>query len=569
MMAQSRKYLKIGPYGVAAGCAIGFALCVRVVLLSMGWPATNSDEATMGLMARHIAYKGEHPVFIYGQNYMGSLEAHIGAMFFWLFGPSLFWLRLSVALLYTAFLVAMYLLTRLLYSRRLALAVTVFLSFGSIELLTRQLKAVGGAAETLLFGTLVLLCATWLVFSFQEESVTRFGRRRRWLLYGCYGLATGLGMWSHLLVLPFVVSSLALLLFFCYREVRVPVIAAFLVGFLLGFFPSLSFNVQHPAQNSLGALWQLHSSGGTSAKVPFTLWDQLRGTFLVSLPVATGANPQCQVSDIAGVWRTHITPCLLGQGVWGVGFLLLYGLVLLFTLLMCAKYARQSRASALFAGDRRAMRSHFARLALLLSGGLTLLSYLLSPAPALVPITSTRYLVGLLVLFPVLLAPLLTGTQRLYAGLRTPQTRRISPGLLSAICSATLVLFLYANALLALVGVFWQVPTIQATNQQQQKMVNDLLHSGVTRLYSDYWTCNRIIFQSNERLICSVLNEQLQLQDNRYVPYQTLVEHDVHASYVFHVGSPQALALEKRLTQTGRAYTRQELDGYEVYTLDA
>ena len=554
MLARVRKYLKIGPYGLAAGGAILLALCIRVALLSMGWPATNSDEATMGLMARHIAYNGEHPVFIYGQNYMGSIEAHIGAALFFIFGPSLFSVRLSLALLYTAFLIALYLLTCLLYSKRLALATVILLSMGSVEMVTRQSKAVGGAVETMLFGTLLLLFASWLVFSFQREAIGV--QKRRWLLYGCFGLVMGLGMWSHLLVLPFVVASLALLLFFCYREMRlVPTIAVFLLGLLIGFSPSLSFNIRHPAQNSLGALWQLHNSGGTATNLPFTLWDQLRGTVLVSLPVATGSYPQCTVPDTPGVWRAHITPCLLVQGIWGIGFLLLYGIVLLFALLACVKYYKQSRKSTLFNGDHRVMFRTFARLALLLSGGLTLLSYMLSPAPALVPITSTRYLVGLLVLFPALLAPL-------WAGVAALVRKRFEFG---NIAKGAVLLFVYCVYFLAIIGVFQQVPAIQATNQQQQTMVNDLVRIHVTHIYSDYWTCNRVIFQSNERIICSSLNETLHPQDNRYPRYQTIVEHDAHASYVFQIGSTQALTLEQQIRQTGKMYTMVELDGYVVY----
>ena len=33
-------------------------------------------------MALHIAYRGEHPFLFYGQNYMGALEAYIGALLF-------------------------------------------------------------------------------------------------------------------------------------------------------------------------------------------------------------------------------------------------------------------------------------------------------------------------------------------------------------------------------------------------------------------------------------------------------------------------------------------------------
>ncbi len=54
---------------------IVFALGLRITLIAFGWPFTNSDEGTMGLMARHIAYNREFPIFFYGYDYMGALEA--------------------------------------------------------------------------------------------------------------------------------------------------------------------------------------------------------------------------------------------------------------------------------------------------------------------------------------------------------------------------------------------------------------------------------------------------------------------------------------------------------------
>ena len=581
MLAYSRKYLKIGPYGLAAGCVIFVALCIRVVLLLLGWPGTNSDEATMGLMARHIAYKGEHPIYIYGQNYMGSLEAHIGAALFFVFGSSLFSLRLSLVLLYIAFLVSMYLLTRLVYSEKLALAIVILFSFGSIELLTRQLKALGGAVETMLFGSLLVLLSSLLVLSFQRNASART-QRRRWSLYGCFGLVMGLGMWSHLLILPFVVCSLGFLLFFCYYELRFLTIASFLLGLLIGFFPSLIYNIQNPSQNSYDILLRLHNTGGTTTNIPFTLWDQIRGTLLVSLPMATGASPVCSVSDVPGVWRTHITSCLLVQGIWSVGFLLLYGLILLFTLRRLMQYYLRSRTATQSNEERKIMLSSAAQLILLLSGGLTLLSYALSPAPALVPITSTRYLVGLLVMFPVLLSPLWNGIRQSYTFCRD---RFIASSLLLNcwvdathqslwkrrlflsinIGKGLLCILVYFTYFTAIIGVFQQVPTVQTINQQQYKMIDDLLHMHVTHIYSDYWTCNRIIFQSNERIICSVLNEQLQPGENRYLLYQTTVEHDAQSVYVFQTNSPQAQTIAQRMVQIGKQYAHEEIDNYELY----
>src|SRR5260221_10493396 len=107
------KYLKIGIYGFLALAIIICAALFRLVLFAEGWPLVNSDEATMGIMARHIAYNGEHPIFFYGQNYMGALEAYLGAALFHLFGPSLFSLRLGLLILFILFLVSTYLLASL------------------------------------------------------------------------------------------------------------------------------------------------------------------------------------------------------------------------------------------------------------------------------------------------------------------------------------------------------------------------------------------------------------------------------------------------------------------------
>src|SRR5437762_14208322 len=137
------KHFKIGIHEICAFCLIIFATVLRIVLISQGWPETNSDEGTMGLMALHIAYREEHPIFFYGQGYMGSFEAYFAAVLFHLFGPSLFVLRLGLIIIIALFLVSIYLLTALLFTRNLALVTLCLLSFGSQEILTIQLKAIG------------------------------------------------------------------------------------------------------------------------------------------------------------------------------------------------------------------------------------------------------------------------------------------------------------------------------------------------------------------------------------------------------------------------------------------
>jgi hypothetical protein len=143
--------------GAALLTLLVLAALLRLALALAGWPETDSDEATIGLAALHIARDGAHPAYFYGQDYMGTLEAWLGAATFHLLGVSTFALRLGVIALTTAAFAAVYLLAVTLYDRRVALGTLALLVPGSEPVLYNQVKAVGGHAETLLFGALCLL----------------------------------------------------------------------------------------------------------------------------------------------------------------------------------------------------------------------------------------------------------------------------------------------------------------------------------------------------------------------------------------------------------------------------
>src|SRR5437899_8195349 len=109
-------------YGLAATGIIACAIALRFALTIIGWPHSDSEEGTMGLEAMHILQRGEHPVYLYGQNYMGALEAYAGALLFRLFGISTISLRLGMIAFYAVFLISLYWVARKLYSHRVALA---------------------------------------------------------------------------------------------------------------------------------------------------------------------------------------------------------------------------------------------------------------------------------------------------------------------------------------------------------------------------------------------------------------------------------------------------------------
>src|ERR1700680_1865405 len=129
-MLPTIKRIKIGTYGMFAIGIILLALLLRIVLIALGWPPTNSDESTMGIMALHIASFKDFPIFIYGQPYMGALEAYLAAVPFRIFGVSIFSLRLGPMLLFALFLTSMYLLASLLYTKKIALVTLALLGLG-------------------------------------------------------------------------------------------------------------------------------------------------------------------------------------------------------------------------------------------------------------------------------------------------------------------------------------------------------------------------------------------------------------------------------------------------------
>ena len=80
------------------------ALIPRFFFLKLrGFELFNSDQAVIGLMARHIL-EGKPMVYFYGQGYMGSLEAFIAAFLFILRGANTVSLFLAPLLFFLAFL---------------------------------------------------------------------------------------------------------------------------------------------------------------------------------------------------------------------------------------------------------------------------------------------------------------------------------------------------------------------------------------------------------------------------------------------------------------------------------
>jgi hypothetical protein len=128
--------------------------------------------------------------------------------------------------------------------------------------------------------------------------------------------------------------------------------------------------------------------------------------------------------------------------------------------------------------------------------------------------------------------------------------------------------FLLMALALGVVGAFRATPTTAAQAAQQQDLIDRLLVDGATRVYADYWTCLRMIFESNERVVCSVVRGDLSLAPNRYPPYDALVHAAPSPAYVFALDTPQAANFPAIAALRGWRYTRSTVDGqWVIYTL--
>ena len=529
-----------------AAALIASGALVRLGLVVAGGPRTDSDEATMGLMALHIVTRGETPLFFYGQVYMGTLQAYLGALLFPLFGVSVVTLRLGLVLLFVLFALVMYALVRLLYGQTYALVALGLVALGGPDLLKAQLLALGGYPETLVFGALSLLLAVWLAVS-PADGDDEPPRGRRLAAYVGLGVALGLGWWSDPLVAPFLLAAPLPLLAFRRRELRWRGLAALALGLLVGLAPQIAFMVTHLNAGGPSAVAAFQPRGvATLAQLPAHLFTQIAGTLFISLPNITGAGWVCSLpvsaSGLFVGWSgMGMLACAGLRMGWSLGFLAL-GVV-------AARAAwRELRGAA---KGQRTAALQVGRLALLLGGALALALYISSPQAA-TPLGNARYLIGLLIALPAVVYPLWAAT---VAGLSWRWAWPVAALGLIALALAGGVASTYAQA-----------PGARADAAANQALIRDLERLGVRHMYTDYWTCYKAAFLSRERITCVVLDTELGPGNNRYAPYVAAVQADPRAAYVFPDGSPQAAALARRAADPRWGYALARMDGYMIYT---
>ncbi|MFY1599156.1 hypothetical protein [Micromonospora sp. WMMD737] len=497
----------------------------RLVLTLHTVPVSNSDEATFGLAALHIAQGRELPVFLYGQRYMGVLESYLAAPLIAVAGPGWPLLRLPLLLLYALFLWLIHRLTRRIGSPWFATGIVGLLALGGERVVRDQLTAVGGRPEVKVAVLLMLLIAVGLA---------RGTVRHRRLAVGLFGLLAGVSVWSDWLILPYLAVAALVLAWVARRELLGWAGALLLAGFAVGIAPMIRDNLlAPPGEDSLSVFREISTKAG-----PTPPWSRrLDGGLLEGVPLAAGLCP--------------VDGCARWQGWFG----LLYPVLLAVAAALAVLAYR--RAAGAPRGERVGPVVH---LALVVGAALTLLSYVRSPLAATSPLDNARYLSVLQLSLPAVLWPLWVAAVACWRG-TVGAFGRLAGALATAVLAALAATTLVVTVLFAATGT-----GASRTEERQARELADTLRAGGPReVYGDYWTCNRLIFNTAEAVVCAVLDGDLTPGQNRYPAYWRQVGRADRPGYVLEAGSAAERRLRRLLGDRADAALVADVGGYRVY----
>ncbi|MEU1233030.1 DUF423 domain-containing protein [Micromonospora aurantiaca] len=566
---------------------VGFAgVGYRLALLFADAPPTNSDEATMGLTALHIARGDGFPVWFYGQAYMGTLEAYLAAPLVALAGPSVLVLRVPTLALYALFLLLSWRLTRRLGGDRwYALLVVAVLALGADRVVKNQLIAGGGYPELNPAGAALALLTVGLC-------VTGAGARLpRW---AAWGLVAGVLLWVDPLILPYVLTLGALLVARRWRELvgRAGVVLA--GALLLGAAPMLVDSIRH-GRNPVTAVL---AAGGTGTPADWA--DRLHGALVLGPPLAMGF---CSPGR-----------CATWQLWWAVVF------PVLLVLAAFTAWHTLRRTSGGPGSPERVPAG--VRLALLGGAAGVLAAYAVSNAAGQTPIESSRYLSCLAVAVPALLWPLWQAARPLvahpFAARRLTARRQLAEvaasdrpaeGQLGEVAASdrpaerqfaevaaseeggyrhlpevesikaaagrrarmagvgalAVIAGVLGTGVAATVDVARTVPGVHAEADRHRSLVDTLGALDVRNVRGGYWTCNRLTYATGENVLCSVVDDDLTPGFDRLPAYRREVAADPDAAWVAPAGSPLAARLDERVGAESGTLDVVTVAGWRIY----
>lgn len=472
--------------------ALGIGLTLKILLLATESVGFHSDEAILGLMARHIL-NGERPLFFYGQFYMGALDAYLIAISFLFFGQTVLAIRILHVILYAAVLMTTYALAwRMTRNRFAATASSLLIAIPPVLYSVYTTATLGDYQETLLLNNLIFLIV-WDILDGRKQS------GYWWLVAGVLG---GLGWWSMALIVVSLGPLTLQGLWHFRRQLPLKKVPLLLLGFLIGAAPWFYTVIDEGPDQVLDAQSRAEERGDAldDTKLEGSNNQVTRAISLVlfNFPSLFGFKPPWSIDWIAPI-----------IGLW----------VIVFYILVIWQAIRRgiSRKESGYTG--------IALNSILVGAGLLIFAFVMFRSGA---DPTGRYILPLYPLLAILVGEWLG---RVYQGLEIIPAKY---GLYSAVGLLVLCLSynLWGNVRSIRdnpPGLTTQFdPISHLPHDHDDELIEFLDSIEIDRGYTNYWVAYRFIFLTHERILLSPRlpykkDVSFTIKDDRYPLYSERV----------------------------------------------
>lgn len=503
--------------------AAGFKI---VLLLSDAFPF-NSDEAIVGLMAKHIL-EGERPIFFYGQSYMGSFDAWLVSAGFAFFGAKIWVIRAIQGLLYLCTIAFSMLIVDRVSDSRLAVIITgVLLAFPTVNMTLYTTVSLGGYGESLLIGSVLML-----IFLILRKEIQSFGKKAI-LVFGM-GLITGFGFWINGFTLVYSIPVLVVLFWLWVQSTHEgseisKVLTLFLVlvvGLLVGMTPWIYSIFQLGWREAVGEIFGSAVAVGKSGYF-ISIVERLRNFVLFGFTVIFGIRPP-----------------------WGVQLLVKALIVPVIIIWLLVIYFGSHKSCR---NTNKGIRQLVAGVCLALLLGFVLTPFGNDP--------SGRYFLPIYHMLAI------------WAGLVVPSLKY--KRLYKIVGMSVLVIFNIWGTFQCVKanppGLTTQFDTVaQIDHRNDLELIHFLEENEEYFGYSNYWVAYPLAFRSDETMIfIPALPYHLDLRytkrDNRYAPYIKVVEKSQRVAYI----TTKHPALDERiragLKQRNIQWQEEKIGDYQIF----
>ena len=489
---------------------------LKLALLATDAVAFNSDEAVVGLMARHIR-QGERPAFFYGQAYLGSLDAWLVAIAFSIFGQSVLSIRLVQIALFAGTLITTYQVAGRLgldvWTSRLA---ALLMALPPTLLTLYTTATLGGYGETLQLGNVLILIALSIKTPMKHSDANR----SQFVRWGLLGFVAGFAFWTFGLVLIYLIP-LSIWLLLRHRLAAWRGYAMAWLGCAIGSAP-----------------WWLAIA-------------QLGGSVVNELAGAAVAG-----TVVAPTWLDSLGVRLINFFVFGLSAWmgLRYPWSQEFVIPVIGVAVLAIYVVAHVAAIRRGPGILWGMI------GVLLMTYLVTPFGG---DPSGRYFVPLYLPLSIFTAMLLA------------RLRGVWHGRLVGLLIALIIGYNVAGSILAAAqrppGITTQFDRVTwIGHDRNQELIDFLLAHNETHGYTNYWVAYPIAFLSGEQIVGAArlpyhLDLSYTRRDDRYPPYSQAVAESLRAFYIT-TNHPRLDGLIRdRLSALGVTFDEKTIGSYHIF----